>query len=424
VMRLLKAMSFSKVDQPVLASFAEQAAISVQNARLAHLLVEEKQRVESILENSAEGIMSIDAQRRIVGFNSAMGRPTGYRREEALGKQCSGVLNLRDWEGKALCTRQCPMLMLPEGSRSTFERQETIRTKDWQNTEVAMVYSIVRSPEGRPLNAVINVRDISRLREIERLRSTFLSMLGHELQTPLSIIKGYTSTLARSDGKWNKTTLRQGLQVIEEECDRLSKPMNGLLLASRIEAGALALQREPVLLPSLATKVVRKFQAMTSIHTFEIDFEPGFPAVPADAEQIEQVLSNLVDNAMKYSPAGGRITIAGKVRGEHVEVTVADEGIGIPMREVGHIFERFHRVDSSLVQKVRGVGLGSVHHHEPGAGGIPRYQCLRRLSSAGESDKGIPGSSRPGHHDARYGRLRNAKKDTGNLGDAGYFPKR
>jgi signal transduction histidine kinase len=152
--------------------------------------------------------------------------------------------------------------------------------------------------------------------------------------------------------------LRQGLQVIEEECDRLSKLMNGLLLASRIEAGALHLQKEPVLLPSLARKVVRKLQTVTSSHTFEIDFEPDFPAVLADTDHIEQVLTNLIDNAIKYSPEGGKIAIAGRVQDDSVAITVADEGIGIPRREVGHIFERFHRVDSNLVQKVPGVGLG------------------------------------------------------------------
>jgi len=358
VLRPLHALPFAKIDQPILAAFAEQAAIAVQNARLAHLLAQEKQRVESIIENSAEGIMGMDAQQRLVSFNSAMERLTGHRREEALGKQCARVLNLRDWEGRALCIRRCPLQARPEDVGPVFELQGKIRTKDGQDIDVVMVYSIVRSPEGRLLNAVVNVRDISRLREIERLRSTFLSMVGHELQTPLAIIKGYASTLARSDGRWNEETLRQGLQVIEEESDRLSRLMNRLLLASHMEAGALVLRRDTVLLPSLVDKVVAKFQGVTNIHTFENDFAPAFPPVLADPELMEEVLTNLVDNAIKYSPGGGKITIAGKVGQDRVEITVADEGIGIPLREVGHIFERFHRVDNGLVQKVHGLGLG------------------------------------------------------------------
>jgi signal transduction histidine kinase len=244
-------------------------------------------------------------------------------------------------------------------SISTFETQGRIQSADGQNIDVAMVYSIVQSHDTKqPVTAVINVRDISRLREVENLRATFLSMLGHELQTPLSIIKGYTSTLTRSDGKWKKKTLSQGLHIIEEECDRLSKLVNRLLLASRIETGTLTLRKEAVQLPSLTAKIIRRFEPVTSIHTFEIAFAPDFPAVYADPELIEEVLSNLVDNAIKYSPEGGKIAITGKVNQEQVEITIADEGVGIPVREFEHIFERFHRVDSSFVQRIRGVGLG------------------------------------------------------------------
>jgi signal transduction histidine kinase len=174
----------------------------------------------------------------------------------------------------------------------------------------------------------------------------------------LSIIKGYTSTLARSDAKWNKKTLHEGLQVIEEECDRLSKLVNRLLLASRIESRTVTLKKEPVQLPAMAGKVVRRLESVTTIHTFEVDFAADFPAVYADPDRMEEVLTNLVDNAIKYSPKGGRITITGRAGGDHVEVTVADEGIGIPQRELGRVFERFRRGENSQVQKVRGMGLG------------------------------------------------------------------
>ena len=201
VLRPLTASSFSKMDQPVLAAFAEQAAIAVQNARLAYLLAQEKQRVESIIESSADGIVSIDAQRRLVGFNRAMEKLTGYSRQEVLGKECFKVLNVTDREGESLCSTRCPLLT--GFANTTLEMEGVIHAKDGQEIDVAMVYAAVRSPEGKPTHAVVNVRDMSRFREIENLRETFLSMLGHELQTPLSIIKGYTSTLARSDSNWD-----------------------------------------------------------------------------------------------------------------------------------------------------------------------------------------------------------------------------
>ncbi|MFQ6122641.1 MAG: histidine kinase dimerization/phospho-acceptor domain-containing protein, partial [Dehalococcoidales bacterium] len=282
VLRPLEARAFSKKNRAMLAAFAEQAAIAVQNARLAHLLAAEKHRVESILETSAEGIVNIDGQRRVTGFNLAMERLTGRSREDVLEKECFRVLNLRNRQGQSLCNTQCPILMNSDEGSRTFELQGIIQTTDEKDIDVAMTYSVVYTPEGKPINAVINVRDISKLREVENLRETFLSMLGHELQTPLSIIKGYTSTLARSDSKWDPETLRNSLQVIETESDRLSSVMNKLILASRIAAGTPILTKEEVLLSSLVGKVVRHLQVMTTAHSFQVEFEPDFPPVYAD----------------------------------------------------------------------------------------------------------------------------------------------
>lgn len=358
ILRPLEASAFSKRNQYMLTAFAEQAAIAVQNARLAHLLAAEKQRVESVLETSAEGIFNIDAQRCIVGFNLAMERLTGYSRQDVLGKECYRVLDLRDRERKSICNVRCPILMEKKQSGSTCEVEGTIRTKEGKNIEVAMTYSIVYTPEGRSLNAVVNVRDMSRIREMENLRETFLSMLGHDLQTPLSIIKGYANTLARSDGSWDQASLRKSLQVIEGESDRLSNLTNKLLLASRIAAGMSALSKEPVQLPSLAGKVVRRLQVLTSSHSFQLEFEPDFPPVTVDPALLEEVLTNLVENAIKYSPAGGKITVLGKSTEKDVSVTVADEGVGISEEDIKYIFKRFQRTDRSFVQRVKGVGLG------------------------------------------------------------------
>jgi PAS domain S-box-containing protein len=358
VLRPLEARAFSRENRAMLEAFAEQAAIAVQNARLAHLLAAEKHRVESILETSAEGIVNIDGQRRVTDFNLAMERLTGQPREGVLGRECFRVLNLRNRQGQSLCNTQCPILMSSNESSRTFELQGTIQTIDEKDIDVAMTYSVVYTPEGKPINAVINVRDISKLREVENLRETFLSMLGHELQTPLSIIKGYTSTLARSDSKWDLEALHNSLQAIEAESDRLSSIMNKLLLASRIAAGTPALTMEEVQLSSLIGKVVRRLQAMTTVHSFQIEFEPDFPPVYADPALMEEVLTNLIDNAIKYSPKGGKITISGRNVGKEVRVTVADEGIGIAKEDMERIFERFQRTDRSLVRKVKGIGLG------------------------------------------------------------------
>jgi PAS domain S-box-containing protein len=358
ILRPEESAAFSVVDRPVLAALAEQAAIALQNAHLAFVLAEEKKRIEAVLENSAEGIMSIDAGCRILGFNTAMEKLTGYSRDQVLGKECRRVLNIENKEKKNLCLTQCPMSSKLRESASVFEQEGIIHTREGQPVDVALLYSIVRSPEGKPLNAVVNVRDISKMREAESFKETLLSMLGHELQTPLSIIKGYTSTLLRVEGKWDEETIRQGLQVIGEETDRLSKVMNKLLLASRLSAGAIRLEKELVQLSTLARQVIRRMGSISLKHNFVVDFKDDFPGVVVEPQLMEEVLTNLVENAIKYSPGAGKVTIAGEYNQDSVKVSVIDEGMGIPPEDLGRLFQKFQRVDKGASRKIQGTGLG------------------------------------------------------------------
>ena len=365
VLRSSDAANFSQLDPPVLAAFAEQAAIAVQSARLTHLLSQEKQRVESILEGSADGIYTVDAVRRIVSVNPAMERLLGRPGEELLGLPCAVALDWRDRDGRPLCPGRCPMLhMSPSGegvvgSGNVTELAATVRSRTGQRTDVALVYSVVRSPELAPLNAVVNVRDMTRVREVEEMRSTFLSMLGHQLQTPLAIIKGYTNTLSRPDAEWDAETLRRSFEAIEEETDHMSQLMNRLLLASRLETGALPINREQVNLAAVAHKVVGRMLLTSGKHQFSVSFPDDFPPVPGDPALLEETLVNLVDNAVKYSPGGGPVTVSGCQHDDgRVTVTVTDAGVGVPRWETRRIFERFHRSQDPVLTHSRGMGLG------------------------------------------------------------------
>ena len=355
VLRPYSAESFGSGDQRVLSAFADQVAISVQNALLAFQLAEERYKVESILESSADGIMTIDQERRILAFNAGMERLTGWKREEAVGNYCFEILRLRDSQGADLCQIKCP---IARGAEGFIILDGTITTKDGQNVDVGMSYSVVRLPSGDLLSAVVNVRDISRLRQIENLRSALLATVSHELQTPISIIKAYASTLARPDAEWSQQTVRDKLQAIEEESDRLSELVSKLLYTSRLETGDFSLNRLLLDLPKEAHKVANRFAELTEIHKVEVDFPPEFPPVLADPEKLGEVLTNLVENAIKFSPQGGTITIKGETSGDKLLVTVADEGIGIPLRDQEQVFDRFYRVEDSLARPTQGTGLG------------------------------------------------------------------
>ena len=193
---------------------------------------------------------------------------------------------------------------------------------------------------------------------LESMQSSFISIVSHELQTPVAIIKAYAGTLAREDAPWSRETVTRIAHTIEEECDRLYRLITDLLDISRIQAGRVAMSIGPVDLADLAETLAERSRTRSPAHDFRTDFPPDFPIIQGDREKLRQALDNLLDNAIKYSPAGGVIVLAGRVEPKHVVVSVRDEGIGIPHEERQRVFERFHRVDTRLSRSTQGVGLG------------------------------------------------------------------
>ena len=212
--------------------------------------------------------------------------------------------------------------------------------------------------DDRLVNVIANVRDMTRLREADELKNTFISIISHELKTPVALIKGYAGTLRREDARWDAATVRDSAAVIEEEADHLTELIDNLLDASRLQAGGIKLNLGDVALDQLARHMVEKYSVEAAQHPIELDFPKGFPTVPGDSTRLENVLSNLINNAIKYSPAGAPIRLSGRVTPQEVIVTVADRGIGIPLDEQGRIFERFYRVDDQLSRQTQGSGLG------------------------------------------------------------------
>lgn len=207
-------------------------------------------------------------------------------------------------------------------------------------------------------NAWLVQQLIRERQEAEQLQSVFLSVISHELQSPISIIKGYADILAEDVHRLNPAQIREKLLVIREEADRLSKMVGKLLHASRIQAGGMRLRLEPVDLRRLIKKVVHKMSGLSDKHTLVVDVPRHLPSVLADYEQVQEVLLNLLDNALKYSPLGGTVTISARQEGNEIVVSVSDQGIGIPEQDRERLFQRFARLDSRFVRQVKGAGLG------------------------------------------------------------------
>jgi signal transduction histidine kinase len=405
--------AFSSDDRQVLSSFADQAAIAVHNATLYQQLAEEKDRLDAIIENSADGVLILDAACHIETINRALAQMTGWTPDQARGQPCHKVVALRNpvasrgtngRQGVDVCEKGCPLRAfkgdgLAEGRRDSKRPQvegDIIRP-DGQRTSVSITYSPLYDNEGQLVHIVGSVHDVSRFREAEEMKAMFISVISHELKTPVALIKGYANTLRREDAHWDQETVRESLTIIEEESDRLDRLINNLLEASRIQAGTLKLELGDVSVPKLAAQVVERFRVQTESnrqpgepakYDLQLDFPADFPSLLADEERLQEVFSNLVSNAIKYSPDGGTIRVGGRVKtavatasnpeleatapreiggaasrhlpgeGGYAEFYVSDQGIGIPAAQQARLFEPFYRADSSLGRRTQGVGLG------------------------------------------------------------------
>jgi PAS domain S-box-containing protein len=347
---------FSNEDRTLLQAFATQAAIAVHNASLYTQTTEQKQFLNGIVEASADGIFILDSNFHFQRFNRSCVRLTGYLSEDVIGRHHNEIIRWRSRE-PGLSFEDAEAGGWPLTAQAILYNEGDLEKKDDGTISVGITYAPILSPENKLLSIVANMRDISKFKEAEELKSTFISIISHELRTPVALIKGYVGTLRREDAQWDPKIVRDSLAVIEEEADRLTGLIDNLLDASRLQAGALVLNLSEVEIDHLAKQVAQRFQIQTDKHRIEVDFPSDFPCIMVDEERLNQVINNLISNAVKYSTEGGKIIIRGKVRREDVLICVIDEGPGIAKGDIPHVFDRFYR-SSDAAQKTKGAGLG------------------------------------------------------------------
>ena len=209
-----------------------------------------------------------------------------------------------------------------------------------------------------PGGTVYAFRDLTEERRVERLKSEFVSTISHELRTPLAAIYGAALTLRRDEPAL--LAQREGLlDVVATESERLARIVNDILWVSRLESGTLHVAVERCDAGELASVVIAAARAhLPGNLTLSLETETDVPPVEADADKVRQILTNLIDNAVKYSPDGGKITLRIGHDDACVRFAVADQGLGVPAQEHGRIFEKFYRLDPELTRGVGGTGLG------------------------------------------------------------------
>jgi two-component system phosphate regulon sensor histidine kinase PhoR len=316
-------------------------------------VAEERSTILAALEASQDAIWISDVNRQVVMVNSAMEQLIGKHREELLGQTCYDLLGLQDRDGALICDMACPFV---HSADSSGRVEGCISAAPDVEAWVEISYGRVADPDDRLAGMVHIVRDLTQRKEIEYLKDEFISTVSHELRTPLNHIKGFATTLLQTDVVWDAATQRDFLGSINREADRLADLVGKILHLSRLEAEGLPMEKEWCQVNDLVDGALQR-RNLIAHRRVGLDLAPDLPALYVDGREIEVVLMNLLENAVKYSDPGAPITLSTERQGDDVVFAVADRGLGIATEHLERIFERFYRVDH-VGRRVPGTGLG------------------------------------------------------------------
>ncbi|MDD5772357.1 MAG: ATP-binding protein [bacterium] len=303
-------------------------------------------KLETVLSSMFEGVLVVDKKREIILMNPSLKKkfvvdspPEGKRPLEVIRNSLVHDIIDNTLSGKFMISKEITL---------TYPEKKVLEI----NGEPIIINNIL---EG----AVLVFHDITELRRLEDLRQDFVANVSHELRTPIASIKGYTETLL--DGAIeDKNNAKDFLRIIHEDSDRLAKLIDDLLDLSRIESGRMKMVFAPVEPGSLikrSTAIIEN-QAKARSISIEINIPGNIPKILADETRLSQVLINLLDNAVKYTPEGGSVIITGFVNKNFLQINITDTGIGIPEEDLPRLFERFYRVDKARSREMGGTGLG------------------------------------------------------------------
>ncbi len=403
--------AFTPDREQLLTIAAAQAAIAIENARLFEETVSEKHRTEAIINHMADGLIMLDQHYSVVSFNPAMERMLGLKAEQVLGKNVFGqevepelaplaaICQLQSpemvecWKAKPGDTSRCPDCPAYEQNdrrcwlhlaRETDDEGHPLPCREcpvyqknyaiYENMGVLeseihlpgprdrflRVYSsIVKDSDGRPLGEVKVVRDITKERELDRMKSDFISTISHELRTPLFSIQGFVRLIL--DGQVpDVKTQRDFLTVVEEQAGQLAELVNSLLDLSRLESGVLEMKWERVQIADVIRQTVTKLEGLARSKkiALQVDVPKDLPEVEGDAMRLGQVIANLIGNALKFTASGGRVSVSAEANDSELSVHVADSGVGIPPDALERVFDKFYQASEATTRTADGTGLG------------------------------------------------------------------
>jgi PAS domain S-box-containing protein len=358
----------------MLSTLAQQIALAVDNARrIAQARLQER-RTRDLLDSVADALFVVDGGLRIVYLNQAAAALVRQPRDRVLGRPVLEVIRLLDEAGSSTPPEATPFPQAIEEGRVVTETALLALGESGSSVPVALSVAPVKAPDGQAAYAVGILHDISREKKIQRMKTEFVSVASHEIRTPLAALQGFTELLLSRDVP--PSVQRDWLSLMNEESTRLATLIEELLDLTRIESGRMRLQREPVSIADLVSRVVALMERHEKRPHFEFCLPEGLPQVMADLGKLTQVMANLVNNAVNYSPPRSSVRIQAKSGclakpgTEHlsplaedggvacpagISIAVRDRGLGIAPKDLRRIFEPFYRAHPA---EAEGAGLG------------------------------------------------------------------
>jgi PAS domain S-box-containing protein len=340
----------------LLTAIGQQIGVAADNARTLERTRRERATLKSVMDSMVDGLILVDTHGKINYWNPRTTEFLGIAAAVAMGRPAMGVAR-RIAMGSTNAEQVSEQLANALLHFRTFPVIEYELLRPRHRTVQSLLFPIV-GDEGEDLGYGITLRDVTREKELDKMKLQLLSTVSHELRTPLASIKGFTTTLLREDVNWDEEAQRDFLQIIDAESDRLTELISDLLDMSRIEAGALSIEKEQTDIHELLQEAIGATRLQSVKHSFVLDALSRIPRILADPRRIGQVLRNLLQNAVKYSPDGGEINIKAALGSQYLTIQVSDQGVGIPQEYHQRVFERFFQVDSDSTRRVGGSGLG------------------------------------------------------------------
>lgn len=349
----LSGQSYLVADQLTLSTLANQTAVAVENARLYQQTIDEKARAEAILHETFSGMLVVDSNLHVVSMNAGAEQISGYAAKEVLGRHIGSVF------GAGIVAPGSPLIITQE-TGTKMPPVETMLAVKQGSKDILLGVTPLSSSEQVGTHYLLSFADISKLKEVDRLKSRIVANVSHELRTPLASIKAYTELLLDGAERADTTTRRAWLEVIARESDRLTALITDLLDLSRLESGRYQLLRTPVSLAQTVADVLSSLQIQIQQRqvTVAVQVPHDLPEFMADSNLISIIVKNLVSNAVKFSHEGEHVQIVAWTENDSICLSVIDNGVGIPQEAIPQLFTTFYRVQMADAAGVQGTGLG------------------------------------------------------------------